>query len=94
LFEKYFIREKEAIERFRKYGVLNEFLALRYEQFFSRWYFPRLKKVSDEEFVGAVDVLRGIMDLYVPYYTLKNDEMIRFYRLAVDGDYRALREIY
>jgi len=94
LFKKYFIREQEAINRYTKHGVLEEFLALRYEGFFSSWYFPRLKRVSDDEFTDAASVLREIMDLYTPYYTLENDEMIKFYELAVAGDYRALREIY
>ena len=94
LFEKYLIREKEAVGRYTKHGVLNEFLALRYERFFCLWYFPRLKKVSDDEFACAVKTLREIMDVYAPYYTLEHKAMIRFYKLAVNEDYRALREIY
>jgi len=94
LFEKYLIREKEAVGRYIKYGVLDEFLTLRYEHFFNFWYFPRLKKVSNDEFARAVAVLREIMDLYTPYYTLENENMIEFYQLAVNGNYRALSEIY
>ena len=93
-FEKYFIRDKEAINRYIKHGVLKEFLKLRYEDFFVRWYLPRLKRVSDDEFVAAVNVLREIMDLYVPYYSLRNEQMIDFYQLAVDRNYRVLSEMY
>ena len=94
LFEKYLIREREAVKRFAKHGVLAEFLELRYENFFSLWYFPRLRKVRDDEFVGAVDAMRAIMDVYLPHHTLESDEMIKFYELAVEGNYRALRGIY
>jgi len=94
LFEKYFIREKEAINRYSKHDVLSEFLELRYEKFFTNWYFPRLKKVSDNEFDAAVDVLREIIDLYKPYYTLEHGEMIKFYKLATSGEYKTLRGIY
>ena len=94
LFEKYLLREQVAQKKYADYGVLEEYLARRYENFFKSWYFPKLSLVSEAQWIPVMIILKKMIDLHPPYYELKDEEMIKFYDLASKEDYNALRAFF
>ena len=94
LFEKYLLREQEAKKKYTEYGILDDYLTRRYERFFLTWYFPKLRQTLVEDLVAAIKVVKAMIDLHASYYELKDEDMIRFYKLAKKEDYKKLREFF
>ena len=94
LFERYLLREKAAQKKYANYGILQEYLTRRYERFFKTWYFSKLRKVEESEWIAVINILKEMIDLHASYYILKDEDMIRFYDLAMQEDYDALSEAY
>ena len=93
LFERYLLREQAAKEKYKMYQVLEAYLALRYEQFFKKWYFSKLKRISEGEWIAAIKALKAMIDLHASYHELKDEQMIRFYDLAIKEEYEILKKV-
>lgn len=66
-FRKYLILELDRAAWLREVGLLEDYMAQRFETFFVSWYLVKFQKVRPEDRDEAASVLRQIADAYGPY---------------------------
>ncbi|WP_374017408.1 glycosyltransferase family 2 protein [Paenibacillus thiaminolyticus] len=77
-FEKSFLLEKSAWQRFEAYGVLEEYKRNKFEHFFINWYLEKYKLVQKSDQKKANEILVGILKLYSSNLKFHDSSIIDF----------------
>ncbi|MGL4819355.1 MAG: hypothetical protein ACRC5C_05170, partial [Bacilli bacterium] len=75
-FRKFLRLERERVAKFTQYGVMDTYLAVRFNYYVQNWYFAKLRLVRPEQFDESVKLVEEILSLYRDYTSLM-DEPIR-----------------
>ena len=77
-FEKYLILEKEKVKRLKSYGVLSDFINLRYDKYFKLWYIDKFERLDQENKQYTMEILLNIYDLYKEDWRIKDSKVRDF----------------
>lgn len=80
-FQKSLILEEEAVRRYEKYGVLENYKKDKFEFFFVNWYLEKFKLVSDADKKSCSEILMKIISLYNPSMKFTNKDLKSFIKL-------------
>lgn len=72
-FKKYFILEQYKINILKGHNILNEYLDLKYKDYFKAWYLEKLKDVNVEEKENCKMILRSIYNIYKNDWNIKDE---------------------
>lgn len=82
-FERSLILEREQARRFREYGVLEDYKAMRLDHFIESWYIDKLRMVAPEDFDTSLELLEDIVQGY--------GKELSDYEVAIEGVRAVLR---
>lgn len=93
-FERYLIMEKARLEKLEKYNILKDYLNIRFEIYFMKWYLEKLKRVREEDAIEAIKLLKEIYKLYSAKTTIISSKLLEIDELFKKNDYEAIKQKY
>lgn len=93
-FEKSYLLEKNAVVKYKKYGILEEYKIRKFEHFYKYWYLKKLENVNKDDFEIAIDILYKIYKLYEDDLVLKDEQCKRFVSYYEKNNIEKLQKEY
>ncbi|WP_156321333.1 hypothetical protein [Halolactibacillus sp. JCM 19043] len=69
-FKKYMLMEEYRIEYLKKHNLLDEYIAVKLNQYVEDWYFKKLELLKGDDIQEAKKILYAILMLYIPHVKL------------------------